>query len=298
MSGEELVKLLLAATVMTGAGYWLAFRFVIRARIIEDTPTAKIRSAPQGYIELTGHADPGPAGALQSPLTGTACFWYHYSVQRKSGKNWVTEESDTSTEPFKLIDDTGECLVYPAKAEVTPGLSRSWQGGSRAAGHSPTGETFTVSVFGRYRFEEKLIRQDDPLYALGFFQTHDGADQRPSEAKLTRDMLNLWKQDKAALLKRFDINNDGTIDMKEWEIARRAASSAARREAEDWAPPASYHSLSSTGTGRHPFLISCEEQFALATRYRRLAAGAIILFFAGVGLFVYALPDLVRFLNS
>jgi hypothetical protein len=46
------------------------------ARLIEDTRTSKIRSAPQGYIEIIdrseGNAEEYP---LKAKLTGTNCVW-------------------------------------------------------------------------------------------------------------------------------------------------------------------------------------------------------------------------------
>ncbi|WP_455203621.1 hypothetical protein [Kaarinaea lacus] len=36
--------------------FYFAFLYLKRARIIEDTPTSKIRSAAQGYVELQGRA--------------------------------------------------------------------------------------------------------------------------------------------------------------------------------------------------------------------------------------------------
>ena len=38
------------------AGFYFAFHFLRRARIIEDTPTANIHSAHQGYVEIVGTA--------------------------------------------------------------------------------------------------------------------------------------------------------------------------------------------------------------------------------------------------
>ena len=42
------------AVLLTAATVFSAFVFIGRRRVIEDTPTALIRSAPQGYIELRG----------------------------------------------------------------------------------------------------------------------------------------------------------------------------------------------------------------------------------------------------
>ena len=40
------------AMLLSAAGFYFAFRYLTRARIIEDTPTARVRSAQQGYLEL------------------------------------------------------------------------------------------------------------------------------------------------------------------------------------------------------------------------------------------------------
>ena len=44
------------AVFAAGCAYasWRTWRHVSHIRLIEDTPTAKIRSAPQGYVELEG----------------------------------------------------------------------------------------------------------------------------------------------------------------------------------------------------------------------------------------------------
>lgn len=43
-----------------------------RARLIEDMPTSKIRSASQGYTELIGVAE-NRGVTLSSPLSGSPC---------------------------------------------------------------------------------------------------------------------------------------------------------------------------------------------------------------------------------
>ncbi|MHB8534336.1 MAG: hypothetical protein ACYDBW_02700, partial [Sulfuricaulis sp.] len=47
----------IAVTVLAaGSAYcsWRTWRHVSDIRLIQDTPTARIRSAPQGYVELEG----------------------------------------------------------------------------------------------------------------------------------------------------------------------------------------------------------------------------------------------------
>ena len=42
-------------------------------------------------------------------------------------------------------------------------------------------------------------------------------------AEYINQLLAEWKKDQPALLRRFDLDHNGQLDMKEWEWARRAA---------------------------------------------------------------------------
>src|SRR5436190_14925139 len=94
-----------------------SFRFLRQARLIEDTPTARLRSAPQGYVELEGIARLMDGPPIICPLTSTRCLWWYYRVEEKvrSGKNesWKTIDKKTSDDFFLLEDDTGTCIVNP-----------------------------------------------------------------------------------------------------------------------------------------------------------------------------------------
>ena len=59
------------------------FYFIRRARIIEDTPTSRIRSASQGYVELIGTIKYFTSQAVFAPLTGQACAWYHFHIEKR-----------------------------------------------------------------------------------------------------------------------------------------------------------------------------------------------------------------------
>ena len=52
-------------------------------RLIENTPTAKIRSAVQGYVELNGQTRLMEGPVIVSPLSGKSCVWYRYKVEEK-----------------------------------------------------------------------------------------------------------------------------------------------------------------------------------------------------------------------
>ncbi|MGA7981114.1 MAG: GIDE domain-containing protein [Chromatiaceae bacterium] len=245
-----------------------------RLRTVADTPTARIRSATQGYVELCGRAL-AHNRVLTAPLTRLPCVWYRFKVQerRRSGKNdrWVTIDRGEAELPFVLEDDTGRCLVEPAGADVHSQAKDTWYGSAR---HTPRPrESGWLQLSRRYRFTEERILRGEPLYLLGRFETpRRGVEEREG---VTRHLLARWKQDPARMA-RFDANGDGEISLDEWESAREeaqrlAAHTERRLEAE---PPLSR--LTKTDDPRRPFVISTFGEGTLIGRLRWRAAGATI----------------------
>jgi len=110
LPGIKFWGILIAASGVSVASFYYAFRCFVRMRIIEDTPTAKIRSAHQGYLELSGTAQSMAGEPLLAPLSGTPCCWYRFKIEKRGDKNWRTVESDTCDSLFQLQDSTGLCL--------------------------------------------------------------------------------------------------------------------------------------------------------------------------------------------
>lgn len=257
--------------------FWLVWKNFQRARIIEDTPTAKVRSAPQGYVELEGKARCLPGQELIAPLTGLPCVWYSFRIdeERQGSKNsttWVEVESGTSETPFCFYDDTGECLVDPRGADVTESARKTWYGSSRWPGGTAKRGLFGMLVGRRYRYQERRI-EAGYLYLLGWFDTLRSTDSRVSDE--VRAVLRQWKQDQATLLGRFDSNGDGRIDENEWAEARQ---SAHREVVQDRARRSAEPALNCVRAGdsdRHPFLMAARPQPLLSARYRRRALAAL-----------------------
>lgn len=278
-------------------GLYFAFRNLRLARIIEDTPTARIRSAPQGYIELEGEAalqeEPLPA-----PLTGTPCCWFRYKVERRRHKGWRTLESDASTRVFLLTDETGICVVHPRGAEVTATERKVWYGTARhPRGGRTSGGDGALSwldwrgqgLFSRYRYTEERIHVGDRVYAVGKFHTRGEMEHRVARQARLRDLLRGWKRSSANLNARFDRDGDGQIDAGEWELARESARRQAAREVEREEGARLPHSLSATGSRDRPFLISNLPQFDLVRRYRRNMLIAFAGFLAATAIGVWLL---------
>ena len=289
MSGNRFKFLAIVLGLIASAGYsfWYSFKAWRKNRVIEDTPTSRVRSAAQGYVELCGCGEPLPNSANKAPLTGTSCTWWRYKIEerRYSGRSrsWSTVESDTSVAPFLLDDGTGQCLIDPRGAEVLPSASDVWYGPSAwPEMHIPKG----AGIFGwlvdsfvtdKYRYTEHRLQLREPLYAIGAFRSLGGASvESPEDA--TAELLRTWKQDQASLLARFDSNHDGTLSSEEWDQARTAARQQVLKERMSETRPPSLNVLAHPADGR-AFLLAASDGESLAQRFRRRAL-------AGLGGFV------------
>lgn len=256
------------------------FFWLRRARMLEDTPTSLIRSAAQGYVELRGRAGLMPGPVILSPLSNTRCVWWCYTVeerQRSGNRNeWRVIDKGTSDDLFLLSDTTGDCIIDPDHANIHPSVNQRWRGPTPKPGRGPDGSWLS---FGDYRYREQLIRIGDVLYALGWFRTQ-GAERAFDEQADMRALLSEWKRDQAQLLKRFDSNGDGQIDLQEWENVRRAALEEIRHQSLQNAVNPDLHVLSKP-RDRRPYIISTLSQ---ATQARRLRWQAVTSLVAAAGL--------------
>lgn len=215
-SGAQLLLLLIGARLHSRNG-WLACLAIMaavsllawlsalnRLRTIRDTPTSRVASAAQGYVELAGRGLPF-GEPLLGKLSLLPCLWYRYRVElRESGNKWKTTDSGQSEDSFMLHDDTGVCVVDPEQAEIMTRHRDQWHDGD-------------------YRYTEWKLIENDSLYVIGEFRTQGGSSlEFDSRAELNA-LLAEWKKDMPALLKRFDLDNNGTLDMQEWMLARSAA---------------------------------------------------------------------------
>jgi hypothetical protein len=206
------------------------------------------------------------------------CVWYRFKIEEerrsgRNGSNWTKRESGTSETPFLFFDDTGECLVDPRGAEVTPELRKVWYGSTLWPGGQTKRGLFGALVGKRYRYTEERI-DGGSLYVLGWFDTLRSTDSTVSED--VGALLRRWKQDQHGLRQRFDSDGDGRINENEWTQARQAAhrevvQARAARSAEP-----ELHCVRAGGHDSHPYLISARPQARLSGRYRRFAAFSLL----------------------
>lgn len=282
-----------ALSLASLAALYFAFRNLHRARLIEDTPTSRIRSAPQGYVELIGEAAIMRGEPVIAPLSKTPCCWWRFKIERKNDNGWRVQRTGKSESLFLLRDETGECIIDPDRAWVTPSERQVWYGPNATPSAGPDRGFGTLHSSFRllgmniainntfdsdYRYTEETILPGDPMYAIGLFSSLGESDRQAMRDEMIKERLRQWKADHATLLKRFDRNRDDQIDLDEWESVRRAATREVTREQqqEDQQP---IHTLSDTGSSRRPLLISTREEFEIVRRFRTYAIGALLGFF-------------------
>lgn len=219
-----------------------------RHRAIHDTPTSKIASAAQGFVELHGRGKALEGLPLLTPLTHLPCLWYRYKIERRDNNKWVPVEQGTSSASFLLDDGTGECVVDPEGAEITTQRTDTWTEGDR-------------------RYTQSLLLAQEAIYVLGDFRSHSGADLALNTRQDLAELLNEWKSDMPGLLKRYDHNDDGQLDLQEWERVRQDAQHTVNKNHQARRATPQSHHVGRTGNGQ-PFLISSLPPEKLGRRFR------------------------------
>ncbi|ADE12362.1 GIDE domain-containing protein [Sideroxydans lithotrophicus] len=239
-----------------------------RLRAISGTPTSRIASAAQGYVELVGQGQVHGMPIL-SRYSNLPCLWCRYKLERKrsDNKGWNTEEQGENSAPFIVDDDTGKCVVDPQGAEILTRHKDSW-------------------TSGEYRYTEWRLLDIDTIYALGEFRTAGGSNTTLTQDELVKQVLSEWKMDNADLLKRFDLDNNGVLDMQEWMLARSAAKREAEKRLDEARAEPDINFMIKPPDGRL-FLISNLDQDKLALRYKLWAWAHIVILFGALGVLAW-----------
>ncbi len=274
LGGGNLVILLLGFKLQSGSGWQITFALIgltsfwawyanlKRHRTVADTPTSRIASAPQGYIEIVGRGRQPPGERLVSPISGLPCLWYRYRIERQEGNRWEHVESGISDDTFGVDDGSGLLLVDPEGAEIL---------GSRKE----------VSQSGGYRKTEWTLIEGETIYVIGEHVTLGGRNAVLDKKADVAILLAEWKRDKATLLARFDADLDGEISLDEWERARQAASEAVDRDHLDIRLKDGIHLMRKPAHGR-PFLIANREVTALVRHFRFWSWAHLVLMLAAL----------------
>jgi hypothetical protein len=253
-----------------------------RSRMIQDVPTSKVRSASQGYVELTGLAKSMDGPAIVSPLSRKSCVWYRYKIEEKvkqydskgrSKSHWKVVKQETSEELFLLEDETGRCVIDPDDADVLATNKRV---------------LYKRLVSPPRRYTEELITVREPLYAIGLFNTVANVSHKQQREQVSY-LLREWKQDPNQLLHDFDSDRNGQLDEQEWEQARLAAQRQVKREFGHQERLEQLNILKNTEHSHQGFIISTISEQKLIQHYRWHALLSLLVFFSFGCLVVWAM---------
>ena len=178
------------ASLALGMGpvlFWRSFRDLRMQRLIQNTPTSRIRSMPMGLVEINGEAS--PRSELTAPFSGRPCVCWQVDIATRSRRSgWTVVHRNASGNPFFLRDETGVALVYPKDATVR----LNFQVEEECLGIS------LPDVYARYleeqrpaagalwrlgslRFRERVLEAGQRIYVLGT------ATPRPQSVAISMD---------------------------------------------------------------------------------------------------------------
>lgn len=275
-SGAQLLLLFLGLKLGTRTGWLVTLALMAaisffawlsalkRLRAVRDTPTSKVASAAQGYVELIGRGEQIKESPLISKLRALPCLWYRYTVKRRTSNNkWEVVDSGESSDCFLLRDDSGVCLIDPEHAEIITQHRDQWQ------------------KDGYHHTEWKLIDHDS-LYVIGQFRTQGGSNLEFNSRAELNTLLAEWKKDLPALHARFDLDNNGELDMKEWMLARSAAKREVEKQLRAAQAQPDVHIMARPQDGKL-FLISNIAPDKLSGRYLLWSWLHLLIFFGALG---------------
>jgi hypothetical protein len=174
-----LASVLSTAAVVAGPVLFLAgFRALRIRRLIENTPTSRIRSLAMGLVELNGKV--ATRSRVTAPFSGRACAYWEIEIatrtssSRNGTRHWSTVHRNRSGHPFYLVDDTGTAMVYPQGAECRLnfgvseethgfGVPDPYRGYMDQQGLALRG----VWSLGPMRFRERILEDGAMVYVLG-----------------------------------------------------------------------------------------------------------------------------------
>ncbi len=250
------------------ASLFFGFWFLNRARHLRNIPRTKIRSAPQGYVELEGRARPLGQIPYHTPLGKHPCVWFEYLYRESASDKGMHAQVVRTSQSFLLEDETGVCRIDPIPMQIETrsrkvNLPNKW-GLSTHPG--------LISL--------RWIGVGEKIQAYGKFTTlrSDFAGRRE---EMIKSRLAALKRDREAML-RLDLDGDGKVDGGEWDIARE---DVIREVEAEVAELQKQHDESSLGhvlrapdDDRLPFLLTGYAEMKIVARYRLIAAILLLLF--------------------
>lgn len=266
----------------SATGFWMWQHGQRRARIVDDIPTSKIASAPQGYVELLGRAAPLPDQSLVSGPSGVPCLWFRCEVAQRDSNDsyagasyyrsrdlvtsllssaiYLPHRTETSDASFIIHDGSDEAIIFPYGAEVICAHKQIWYEGDT-------------------RFIEERILPGDALYVLGEFSTYHAGQVGVDLLNEVSAQISIWQADKPALLRRFDRNGNRVLDADEWEAMHAEALRLAQEKEKVVMATPAVNRIMQPDRG-FQYLISSRDPATLAGHFRWWRSAGLALFLA------------------
>jgi len=267
--------------IMTIAMAWLmyvCFTAFRRLRFVDGTATSKIRSAAQGHVELKGLAEWMKGDSFMSPFSNSRCVWYHCTIEKREKRGrrsrWTNISDERSTQLFRLVDDTGWCIIDPDHAHVVAETDHIWFGRDIDCRRQVPAKTkWPRFNTGNYRFHERLIRPATSLYALGEFSSYRSSASEEFISSQVEDLVRQWKQQPQRYLSAYDLDGNEMTRDSEW----RAVNLAARKQLVTTlnSQEQDHHILAEPKDRRHPYILSAAPEGDLVRHKKKTAYMAI-----------------------
>jgi|KBSSwiStaDraftv2_1062776.scaffolds.fasta_scaffold279456_2 hypothetical protein len=169
------VPIMAAVALVTGPVlFWRGFRHIRVCRLIENTPTARIRSMAMGLVELNGKVE--ARSDLIAPFSGKRCAHWQVqiAVRGKRKGSWTVVHRNHSGNPFFLQDDTGIAMVFPEGSDcrIRFGTDEECSGFNLPEVYADyvrenPGALNALNRYGWLRFRERTLEDGMQVYILG-----------------------------------------------------------------------------------------------------------------------------------
>jgi len=170
------VDLPVFATLSLGVGPLLfarGFRDLNVRRLIQNTPTARIRSLAMGLVEINGKVI--ARSQHDAPFSGRPCAYWEVDIAVRSRKNaWTIVHRSRSGSPFFVRDDTGLAFVYPegSQCRVQSGVEETCVGISLPDCYARYMSDQRLALRSLWRlsvmrFRERTLEDGQHVYVLG-----------------------------------------------------------------------------------------------------------------------------------
>ena len=244
-------------------------------RMVQNTPTSKIRSASMGVVELIGRAESG--FQLLSPFRMVPSVFFQCRMYRRKTNDgstgWQLSRSYSSGKlPFFITDETGRIKVQPNDALFCRSLFHR--------------ETINHDLESKTVLD--IIPEGKTMYVLGFNQRK--WHKKTVEDKI-RERLQSIRYNRTDFA-RFDTNGDNRIDDEELLGAAAQIEAEFRNNSSGVISPSRDVTVGTSPHGRTPLIIASSERELI----KRLGADILICLFSGFVVLALASAVMLSFI--